>query len=772
MQKACFIFLIFLHSQIGSAQREAFRWYFGEKAGVQFSHDTVIALTDGDLVSLEGACAACQPNGELLFYSQGTQVWNAYHQIVPNGFGLKGHNSTTQTCVFVPVPGNDTLIYLFTLSDWVSGTGLHYTLLNKNMDNGLGGIVDNKKNVFLYQTNSEKLASYFNRHDLKAWVLVHGTNNNIFAAFEINHNGLVEEPVTSQSGAVHPSNSSNIGQMQFSANGDRLACAVYTTDGSQLSQVFLFDKQAGMVSSPQTLEPINGAYGCCFSPDGTKIYFSDWEEQVIQFDIGSLNAPVASPTREVVGVFRGGRFGQIQTGPDGRLYIAKNASQWLAVIEKPNAGGAKCQLKLNGVNLRGRFSRYGLPQFPNYFLLPLKADFEIEEPRCTQNRIRFRYRGNGDYDSLNWILSDGRTSTRYTDTIILSFLDAGNYEMLLKVWRNGIMNYHQKAFSIDELRDSFERYTLCQGDTLLLGNQQITDTGFYQEVIYNPLFPCGLRLNYLVKRGLHSRVSIDTTLCANQTLALAHLTVSTAGHYFDTLTNEWGCDSIVEVRLHFDKGFRSVTYDTACSDEGLELNGKIIRDSGIYQVVLGCDTMLHFVHIIEATNVSFLVKPDSCNLGLGAIHWRYNDTIKRDMIWEHHRYFERIEELKAGDYKLELVTPYCSRSFLIEVPMAAKGCKPLFFLPNVFTPGLKGPTENNLWRIEGELPEKIWLRVYSRWGELLYETRNPGFKWDGKYRERDLPSGVYLVLLSFQYLDGEKMQQEVIKQSLMLLSDH
>ncbi|HRE98396.1 MAG TPA: gliding motility-associated C-terminal domain-containing protein [Flavobacteriales bacterium] len=41
--------------------------------------------------------------------------------------------------------------------------------------------------------------------------------------------------------------------------------------------------------------------------------------------------------------------------------------------------------------------------------------------------------------------------------------------------------------------------------------------------------------------------------------------------------------------------------------------------------------------------------------------------------------------------------------------------------------------------------EKIDLKIFNRWGQLLFLSEDPGFRWDGKSMEngKDVPEGVY-----------------------------
>ncbi|NJL77604.1 MAG: gliding motility-associated C-terminal domain-containing protein, partial [Saprospiraceae bacterium] len=72
-------------------------------------------------------------------------------------------------------------------------------------------------------------------------------------------------------------------------------------------------------------------------------------------------------------------------------------------------------------------------------------------------------------------------------------------------------------------------------------------------------------------------------------------------------------------------------------------------------------------------------------------------------------------------------------------------------VPNLFTPN--GDERNDLFRViytEGLVIEAFELRVYSRWGNLVFETNNIDEGWDGTKDGELMPSDVYVYYYSFK----------------------
>jgi gliding motility-associated-like protein len=69
------------------------------------------------------------------------------------------------------------------------------------------------------------------------------------------------------------------------------------------------------------------------------------------------------------------------------------------------------------------------------------------------------------------------------------------------------------------------------------------------------------------------------------------------------------------------------------------------------------------------------------------------------------------------------------------------------FIPNAFTPN--HDEKNDKFEIKSsKLCEDFQLLIYNRWGQLVYQTNNILNSWDGKYKNKICPAGVYYYLLN------------------------
>ena len=78
------------------------------------------------------------------------------------------------------------------------------------------------------------------------------------------------------------------------------------------------------------------------------------------------------------------------------------------------------------------------------------------------------------------------------------------------------------------------------------------------------------------------------------------------------------------------------------------------------------------------------------------------------------------------------------------------------YIPNIFTPGNALGQDNGIFRVYGSdiRPEGFMLRIYSRWGELVFQSEDTSAFWDGQVRGKEAGPGVYTYFLEMNNCDG------------------
>ncbi len=88
----------------------------------------------------------------------------------------------------------------------------------------------------------------------------------------------------------------------------------------------------------------------------------------------------------------------------------------------------------------------------------------------------------------------------------------------------------------------------------------------------------------------------------------------------------------------------------------------------------------------------------------------------------------------------------------VEEPFCFEPCG--LFAPNIFTPNDDGV--NDVFRPEGNCLSFISyeMRIYSRWGEMVFSTSSFEDTWDGTYKGKELPTDVFVYVIEYKETVG------------------
>lgn len=394
-------------------------WYFGNGGGLQFSGLTTSPVTGSVINTSEGCTNIVDALGNVVMYTDGTNIWNGLHvSQTPTAGLLGGNTSSTQTALIVPLPGvNCGKYFIFTTqaveSDYGTTVGPTNTLGSTGLRVSLATVTgvapsttvtilpaDRNHDLTPGLIVSERLTTVEDGAN-GCWVIAHGAGtyagpgptNPIDITTEGDFFTVHITPATTTISSLtvttttfttsthksweHPYpgiNNAYYTQGQLKANkaGTRLAMAM-----SFLHEVQLYDfnPTLGIITNQVLLNPGNSAfdpvltdatvYGLEFSPNGNLLYvstaFGGTQKSVSQFDLTAVNIPASRVF--LTTATTNYTFGQMQLGPDGKIYIAKQpnlTTTTLDVINNPNVPGTGCNYASSAVPIGGQ-SRLGLP---------------------------------------------------------------------------------------------------------------------------------------------------------------------------------------------------------------------------------------------------------------------------------------------------------------------------------------------------------------------------------------------------------------------------
>lgn len=99
----------------------------------------------------------------------------------------------------------------------------------------------------------------------------------------------------------------------------------------------------------------------------------------------------------------------------------------------------------------------------------------------------------------------------------------------------------------------------------------------------------------------------------------------------------------------------------------------------------------------------------------------------------------------------------CSQSDTVTIRVQPVLCgTPFVFIPNSFTPN--GDGVNDMLYARSDILEECYFAIYNRWGEKLFETVDNNIGWDGTFKHKDCPRGVYDYYFKGKCKDGDELE--------------
>jgi trimeric autotransporter adhesin len=80
------------------------------------------------------------------------------------------------------------------------------------------------------------------------------------------------------------------------------------------------------------------------------------------------------------------------------------------------------------------------------------------------------------------------------------------------------------------------------------------------------------------------------------------------------------------------------------------------------------------------------------------------------------------------------------------------------FIPNTFSPN--GNDIDDYFKVYSKVIRTMHLMVFNQWGLKVFETSDPEGQWDGMYKGKPQPVGVYVYVLGGTLLNGDKVSQK------------
>ena len=467
------------------SQNQNNQWRFGFNSAIDFntsppSFPSGTALPSVSLplitgTQIEGTASVADKNtGALLLYTDGITVWNKLNQPMPNGSNLGGSDvlSSYNGTTIVPVPGSCTKYYIFCIDDYEEGSdGLTYSLVDMQLNNGLGDVVVGMKSVPLYDNNETELLMATPKTSGDGyWLISNGPNpaSPTLACFEVTSQGVSSNPVFS------PITNNGTGRLNYQGTKFVSTGQFDAQTGNCVGvEMHNFDAATGQFTTPITIPFI--------TPDGDILQYFEFtfngnylyaggNNSLYRFDLTSGVPATMGASATAIQIPNAiGPHGCLQHGPDGNLYYIVGSK--VHRIENPNSPtpGPITELPSNVT------PSYCLPQW--IFLLPPSNDPQLlisfTGDSCLQTNQLFTVNDVTSVNSILWNFDDPASGSNNTSVSLAPghiFSSLGSYEVRAIVSTDCAVDTLSFTVNITPCSVECEAFLDATSDTCLFSN--------------------------------------------------------------------------------------------------------------------------------------------------------------------------------------------------------------------------------------------------------------------------------------------------------------
>ena len=362
------------------------------KAKILYTQSSTTVVGEQRILPVSGTQATiCNKNGDFLFASNGCFIMDASEDTMQNGGGLNPGLFANSYCsnttglpmsganLIIPYPGDSSKYVLFhQVGNYISqlnSTELFYSVIDMNLNAGLGGVVPGQKNIVAFTGNiSWGISACKHGNGRDWWIVAFEDNSNLIYKLLFTSAGIYS--VSSQNVNMPAPSYGNAGQPCFSPDGTKLAYkqGLLGAQAFHDVRVFSFDRCTGQLDSiGYTIRNNEFGFGLSFSPNSQYLYYSSGGK-IYQLDCNSSNIGATDTTVAVYDgycyptPFNCTAFWLMYLAANGKIYIT--SSQYvidLNYIDFPDLPDTSCGVRQHALRMPCYTSRDGV-NHPNYYL--------------------------------------------------------------------------------------------------------------------------------------------------------------------------------------------------------------------------------------------------------------------------------------------------------------------------------------------------------------------------------------------------------------------
>ncbi len=469
-----FLLIVILISYIHStAQYQNRYWHFGYNVCLDFAGGEPAYVSGSAMQSNEGCATQCDAAGNLLFYSNGETVYNKLNQVMDNGDSIGGHNSSAQSVVIVPDPGNTNEYYLFTTDAYEHQfqNGLCWSKVNMAENGGLGKVYV-KKQTLITNGITERLIAVKRPGCLGYWVVTYQEQGN-YIVYDIDESGI-QSPVSYPLSLMIEHPLYKIGEIILNTSGTFIAN--YSWFKRQI-EILNFNLSNGALNNPILINKQNVSFikGASFIDDSTLIISTESPHRLYKLIISTNSVGEIETTIDSINI--GFVPARLSRPINNSLYIAREHKKFISSLSTTGSFSIN-NLSDSAVVLLTK-CRIGMPNevvIPSPQHYPPQAFFTADVLKiCPDSCIAFKNTSCDAYQ-FEWFFEGGVPSySTEKNPQNICYPESGNYGVML-VAHHG--TYSDTAFMPD-LIQVYEtpQFSIAQnGNILYCSNPQPGNT--------------------------------------------------------------------------------------------------------------------------------------------------------------------------------------------------------------------------------------------------------------------------------------------------------
>jgi gliding motility-associated-like protein len=447
-----------------------------------------------------------------------------------------------------------------------------------------------------------------------------------------------------------------------------------------------------------------------------------------------------------------------------------------------------------------------------FYINPPAINLGNDTSRCSLDSITL----SGKLPAVNYLWYNGDTTQTITTTDTgLIWVEASNFRCSA---RDSIYISIYDSLFVNLGEDT----TLCLGQTLTLDVTQnvlhlvnylwqdsstaptisISNTGLYSVTVSDYCMELNDTINVLFLDVPFVNLGADTTICFGEDLVLDAGTdgttylwhdnttdqtnmVNSNGKYWVRVENICGItsDSIVVSIRHAPNVFLG-NDTTLCIDKTMTLDAYTEDADYLWQ-----DGSTGRYYLVSQQGEYWVEVTNTCDIDNDSILALYiekpfvdlgNDTticLDQRLIFDvttdqaSYKWNDGSKDSirvirESGQYIVDVVNICGADQGDINVKVQDCNCR--LFIPNSFTPNNDG--NNDAFEIQSECNIIDFnVIILNRWGEIIFESHDIDFKWDGFYHNKEVPQENYVFSIQLTYRTGQNIGERKFTGRVMLM---